>query len=32
VRQGKIQPGDVIVTAGFGAGLNWGAAIFQWGR
>ena len=32
VRQGKIQPGDIIATAGFGAGLNWGAAIFQWGR
>ncbi|XHX80028.1 MAG: beta-ketoacyl-ACP synthase 3 [Stenomitos frigidus ULC029] len=32
VRQGKIQVGDTIVTAGFGAGLTWGAAIFQWGR
>ncbi len=32
VRQGKIQSGDTIVTAGFGAGLTWGAAIFQWGR
>jgi 3-oxoacyl-[acyl-carrier-protein] synthase III len=32
VRQGKIQPGDIIVTSGFGAGLTWGAAIFQWGR
>jgi 3-oxoacyl-[acyl-carrier-protein] synthase III len=32
VRQGKIQPGDVIVSAGFGAGLTWGSAIFQWGR
>ena len=32
VRQGKIQPGDVIASAGFGAGLTWGAAIFQWGR
>ena len=31
VRQGKIQPGDLIVTSGFGAGLTWGAAIFQWG-
>ncbi|MGK7878353.1 MAG: beta-ketoacyl-ACP synthase III [Xenococcaceae cyanobacterium] len=31
VRQGKIQPGDVIATSGFGAGLTWGAAIFQWG-
>ncbi len=32
VREGKIQPGDVIASAGFGAGLTWGAAIFQWGR
>ena len=32
VRQGKIKPGDTIVTSGFGAGLTWGAAIFQWGR
>ncbi|MEB3337291.1 MAG: beta-ketoacyl-ACP synthase III [Leptolyngbyaceae bacterium] len=31
VRQGTIKPGDVIVTTGFGAGLTWGAAIFQWG-
>ena len=32
VREGKIKPGDVIATAGFGAGLTWGAAIFRWGR
>lgn len=32
VREGKIQSGDVIVMSGFGAGLTWGAAIFQWGR
>lgn len=32
VRQGKIQSGDTIAAAGFGAGLTWGAAIFQWGR
>jgi len=32
IRQGKIQSGDTIITAGFGAGLTWGAAIFQWGR
>jgi len=32
VRQGKIKPGDVIAASGFGAGLTWGAAIFQWGR
>lgn len=32
VREGKIQPGDIIAASGFGAGLTWGAAIFQWGR
>jgi 3-oxoacyl-[acyl-carrier-protein] synthase III len=32
VRQGTVKPGDTIVTSGFGAGLTWGAAIFQWGR
>jgi 3-oxoacyl-[acyl-carrier-protein] synthase III len=32
VRQGKIQSGDLIATAGFGAGLTWGSAIFRWGK
>ncbi len=32
VRQGKVKAGDVIASAGFGAGLTWGATIFQWGR
>jgi 3-oxoacyl-[acyl-carrier-protein] synthase-3 len=32
VRQSKVKPGDVIATSGFGAGLTWGAAIFQWDR
>ncbi|AFZ19415.1 3-oxoacyl-(acyl-carrier-protein) synthase III [Allocoleopsis franciscana PCC 7113] len=32
VRQGKIQSGDLIATAGFGAGLTWGSAIFLWGK
>ena len=31
VRAGNIQPGDVIASSGFGAGLSWGAAIFSWG-
>ncbi len=31
VRAGRIQPGDTIAAAGFGAGLTWGAAIFDWG-
>ncbi|KAM3100882.1 beta-ketoacyl-ACP synthase III [Phormidesmis sp. 146-12] len=32
VRQGKIKEGQTIVTSGFGAGLTWGAIVFQWGR
>jgi 3-oxoacyl-[acyl-carrier-protein] synthase-3 len=32
VRQGKIKPNEIVVASGFGAGLTWGAAIFQWGR
>lgn len=31
VRDGKIKPGDVIASSGFGAGLSWGAAVFEWG-
>jgi 3-oxoacyl-[acyl-carrier-protein] synthase III len=30
VRSHKIKPSDIIATAGFGAGLSWGAAIFKW--
>ncbi|WP_348539880.1 MULTISPECIES: beta-ketoacyl-ACP synthase 3 [Spirulina sp. CCY15215] len=31
VREGKVKTGDRIAAAGFGAGLTWGAAIFEWG-
>jgi 3-oxoacyl-[acyl-carrier-protein] synthase-3 len=31
VRAGQIKAGDKIATSGFGAGLTWGAAIFEWG-
>jgi 3-oxoacyl-[acyl-carrier-protein] synthase-3 len=31
VRNGQIKPGDVVASSGFGAGLSWGAAIFEWG-
>ena len=31
VTSGKIKPGDIIATSGFGAGLSWGAAILKWG-
>lgn len=29
-RAGKLEKGDRIVIAGFGAGLTWGAALIQW--
>lgn len=32
VRDGKITNGDIIAASGFGAGLTWGATIFQWGK
>ena len=31
VRQGVVKSGDRIAAAGFGAGMTWGAVIFQWG-
>ena len=30
VAEGRIKPGDVVATAGFGAGLTWASAIFRW--
>ncbi len=32
VRAGKIKHNHIIAASGFGAGLTWGAAIFQWGK
>lgn len=29
-REGKLNRGDKIVLAGFGAGLTWGAALLEW--
>lgn len=29
-RSGKLQRGDKLVLAGFGAGLTWGAAYMEW--
>lgn len=31
VREGKVKPGHIVAASGFGAGLTWSAAIFQWG-
>jgi len=30
VRDGRIQPGDLIASSGFGAGLSWGGALLRW--
>ena len=29
-RAGKLQKGQKIILAGFGAGLTWGASILEW--
>ena len=30
VRDGRVQPGHLVASSGFGAGLSWGAALFRW--
>ena len=32
VAAGRIKPGHLIASSGFGAGLSWGAALLRWGR
>jgi 3-oxoacyl-[acyl-carrier-protein] synthase-3 len=29
-KEGKLQPGMVVMTVGFGAGLVWGANLMRW--
>ena len=29
-REGKLQKGDKLILAGFGAGLTWGASLLEW--
>lgn len=31
IESGALRPGDNLAMCGFGAGLTWGTAIFQWG-
>ena len=31
LEQGRLKPGACILTAAFGAGLTWGAAVIKWG-
>ncbi|EFJ13040.1 hypothetical protein SELMODRAFT_13435, partial [Selaginella moellendorffii] len=30
VRSGRVKPGDVIATAGFGTGFTCAGAVFKW--
>lgn len=30
VESGRLRPGDVVLTVGFGAGLVWGANLIRW--
>lgn len=29
-RQGRLAPGDLVLTVAFGAGLSWGATLIRW--
>lgn len=31
-KAGRVKPGDLLVTVGFGAGLTWGANVIRWGN
>jgi 3-oxoacyl-[acyl-carrier-protein] synthase-3 len=31
VEDGRVQPGDLILCSGVGAGLTWGSALLRWG-
>ncbi len=30
VREGRVLPGHLLASSGFGAGLSWGAALLRW--
>jgi 3-oxoacyl-[acyl-carrier-protein] synthase-3 len=29
-RRGRLRPGDLVLTAAFGAGMSWGASLIRW--
>ncbi len=31
-REGRLQPGHIVVLVAFGAGLTWGSNVIRWGR
>ncbi|MGH7641133.1 MAG: beta-ketoacyl-ACP synthase III [Candidatus Dormibacteria bacterium] len=30
--EGRLHPGDLVLMAGFGAGMTWASAVLRWGR
>jgi 3-oxoacyl-[acyl-carrier-protein] synthase-3 len=30
-RSGEMQPGDIVLLAGFGGGMSVGASVIRWG-
>jgi 3-oxoacyl-[acyl-carrier-protein] synthase-3 len=30
-RRGRVAPGDLVLLAGFGAGMTWASAVWRWG-
>ena len=32
VEQGRLHDGDLVLLAGFGAGMTWASAVWRWGR
>jgi 3-oxoacyl-[acyl-carrier-protein] synthase III len=30
--QGRLRDGDLVLLAGFGAGMTWASAVWRWGR
>ena len=32
VRDGRIQPGNIVMMVGFGAGLTWASLVLRWGK
>ena len=32
IEQGRLVDGDLVLLAGFGAGMTWASAVWRWGR
>jgi 3-oxoacyl-[acyl-carrier-protein] synthase-3 len=30
MQEGRVQPGNLVMMSGFGAGLAWGTALMRW--